>query len=418
MKREVIIFFVGIIIVASFAIAQKVSVTFWEGMGGPLGSTLQTITNLFNKENPNIDVKLIFVGNGSELDSKVLAAAEAKSLPTMVQAYPAWIAQLVYDGVVVPLDSFPNFSEVATELYASELNLGRVKGRVYALPFNQENYVLYYRPEMLEEAGIEPPKTMQELQEDAKLLTVRENGKIIRYGFAFRTNVMALTSIALQFGGGTYITQDGKITINSTGNVKALSFLVNLVKDGYAYSTSNYPDHQLTTSSVALLLGGGAWLPYDISDIAGQQDGLKMVAVPFGPARETIPALKGEDLVIFNTATPEEQAAAWKYIQFLLSPAVQIYWSMQTNYSPINKYVTNLDQWKLYVESSPYNIAPIAQGLQNAISETELLPWWPAVQLDIKTAVEDAVNNVMTSQQTLDWAQQQAEAIYQSYYSK
>ncbi len=418
MKRVVAAFAIGIVFISSFIIAQQVTVTFWEGMSGPLGTTLQTITNLFNKENPNINVKLVFIGNGSQLDSKLLAAAEAKDLPTMTQAYPAWAAQLVYDGVVVPLESFPNFSQTENQLYPAEVNLGRINGKVYALPFNQENYVLYYRPDMLEEAGINPPRTMEELQKDAKLLTIKQNGKTIRYGFAFRTNVMALTSVALQFGGGTYINQDGKITINSTGNVKALSFLVNLVKDGYAYSTPGYPDHELTTSSVALLLGGGAWLPYDISDIAGQKDGLKMVPVPYGPSKETRPALKGEDLIIFNTSSSDQQAAAWKYIQFLLSPAVQLYWAMQTNYSPINKNVTNLDEWKLYVESSPYNPGPIAEGLQNAISETELLPWWPAVQLDIKTAIEDAVSGAMSPQEALDWAQQKAENIYQSYYLK
>ncbi|MGC9213373.1 MAG: ABC transporter substrate-binding protein [Athalassotoga sp.] len=416
MKRGIFVFVIGIVFIASFMIAQQIKVTFWEGMGGPLGKTLQTITNLFNKENPNINIELVFVGNGSQLDSKILAAAEAKDLPTMTQAYPAWTAQLVYDGVVAPLYTFPNFSEVENELYPAEINLGKINGKVYALPFNQENYVLYYRPDMLAESGINPPKTMEELQTDAKLLTIKQNGKTIRYGFAFRTNVMALTSVALQFGGGIYVTQNGSITINSTGNIKALSFLVNLVKDGYAYETPGYPDHELTTSSVALLLGGGAWLPYDISDIAGQKDGLKMVPVPYGPNKETTPALKGEDLIIFNTANAEQRDAAWKYIQFLLSPAVQLYWAMQTNYSPINKNVTSLDEWKLYVESSPYNPAPIAEGLQNAISETELLPWWPAVQLDIKTAIENAVSGFMTPQQALDWAQQKAEGIYQSYY--
>ncbi len=416
MKHGIFVFVIGIVFIASFMIAQQIKVTFWEGMGGPLGKTLQTITNLFNKENPNINIELVFVGNGSQLDSKILAAAEAKDLPTMTQAYPAWTAQLVYDGVVAPLYTFPNFSEVENELYPAEINLGKINGKVYALPFNQENYVLYYRPDMLAESGINPPKTMEELQTDAKLLTIKQNGKTIRYGFAFRTNVMALTSVALQFGGGIYVTQNGSITINSTGNIKALSFLVNLVKDGYAYETPGYPDHELTTSSVALLLGGGAWLPYDISDIAGQKDGLKMVPVPYGPNKETTPALKGEDLIIFNTANAEQRDAAWKYIQFLLSPAVQLYWAMQTNYSPINKNVTSLDEWKLYVESSPYNPAPIAEGLQNAISETELLPWWPAVQLDIKTAIENAVSGVMTPQQALDWAQQKAESIYQSYY--
>jgi multiple sugar transport system substrate-binding protein len=418
MKRVLTIFLIGVLGLASVSLAQKIEVVFWEAMEAKLGTTLQTITDLFNKENPNIEVKLVFVGNGDQLDSKILAAAQAKTLPTIAQVYPAWAGSLVAQGVVTPMDSFSDFSTVASQLYPSIIDMSNVNGGVYTLPFNQSIYVLYYRPLMFEQAGITPPKTMDELANDAKLLTVVQNGKTVRYGLGFRTTYGVLTAVARQFGGGKYITPEGSLTINSPQNVQALTFLVNLVKAGYAYAKYDYFDNELTTSSVAMLIGEGADLPFDLSDIAGQKDGLAMSSFPTGISNQTAPLFRGQTLVIFNTATEEQQQAAWQYVKFLLTPAVQIYWAMNTNYSPLNKAVVGLDQWQLFAQSTSYNPSAIAQGLANGISYSETLPWWPSVIDNIRTAVENALHLTMTPQQALDWAQQQSQIVQNKYLGK
>jgi multiple sugar transport system substrate-binding protein len=418
MKRVLTIFLIGVLGLASVSLAQKIEVVFWEAMEAKLGTTLQTITDLFNKENPNIEVKLVFVGNGDQLDSKILAAAQAKTLPTIAQVYPAWAGSLVAQGVVTPMDSFSDFSTVASQLYPSIIDMSNVNGGVYTLPFNQSIYVLYYRPLMFEQAGITPPKTMDELANDAKLLTVVQNGKTVRYGLGFRTTYGVLTAVARQFGGGKYITPEGSLTINSPQNVQALTFLVNLVKEGYAYAKYDYFDNELTTSSVAMLIGEGADLPFDLSDIAGQKDGLAMSSFPTGISNQTAPLFRGQTLVIFNTATEEQQQAAWQYVKFLLTPAVQIYWAMNTNYSPLNKAVVGLDQWQLFAQSTSYNPSAIAQGLANGISYSETLPWWPSVIDNIRTAVENALHLTMTPQQALDWAQQQSQIVQNKYLGK
>ncbi|MGC8708323.1 MAG: ABC transporter substrate-binding protein [Athalassotoga sp.] len=418
MKRVIVILLIGVLGFVSVSLAQKTEVIFWEAMEAKLGTTLQTITDLFNKENPNIEVKLVFVGNGDQLDSKILAAAQANTLPTIAQVYPAWAGSLVAQGVVTPMDAFSDFSTVASQLYPSIIDMSKINGRIYTLPFNQSIYVLYYRPLMFQEAGIMPPKTMEELANDAKLLTVVQNGKTVRYGLGFRTEYGVLTAVARQFGGGKYITPEGSLIINSPENVQALTFLVNLVKDGYAYAKFDYFDNELTTSSIAMLIGEGADLPFDLSDVAGQKDGIEMASFPVGISNQTAPLFRGQTLVIFNTATSEQQQAAWQYVKFLLTPAVQIYWAMNTNYSPLNKTVTGLDQWNLFAQSTSYNPSTIAQGLANGISYSENLPWWPSVINNIQTAFQNAVHLTMTPQEALDWAQQQSQIVQDKYLDK
>ncbi len=409
---------IAVVFVASLLLAQQTQVVFWEAMEAKLGTSLQTITDLFNQQNPDIHVKLVFVGNGDQLDSKILAAETANTLPTMAQVYPAWAGALQAKGVLAPVEDFPGFSTTAQGLYQSVVNMSKINGKVYTLPFDQGVYVLYYRPLMLSSAGITAPKTMSELAQDAKLLTVKKNGKSSQYGLGFRTTYGLFTAIARQFGGGKYIDANGNFTINSSENLKALEYLVDLVKGGYAYAKSGYFDNELTTSSVAMLFGEGPDLPFDLSDISGQKDGIKMTEVPVGTSGKLAPLFRGQTITIFNTATQAQQLAAWKYLQFLVSPAVQTYWAMNTNYSPLSKEVPTLTQWNLYTSQSSYNAAVIASGLSNGVSYSENLPYWPNVITAIQTAFQNAVHFSMTPKQALDWAQSQAQEIQAKYLNK
>lgn len=419
MKKLVLLLMV-LMLLASITLAQSIQIVFWENMGAKLGETLQTITTMFNKENPNIDVQLVFVGSGDQLDTKLLASAKTNSLPTIAQVHPAWMGTLADENILVQLNSFSNFNAAIKDIYPSIIKMGEINGKMYGMPFNSSMMLIYCRPLMFEEAGITYPKTIEELENDAKILTIKKDGKTIRYGIGFNSAFSILTMVAAQFGGGIYVTPNGSITINSPQNVKALTFLVNLIKDGYAYVKPDnaYFDNELTGSSIAMLVGGGAELTYNLSDISGQKDGLVMIPMPYGANGKTIPVIRGDNVVIFNTSTKQQQEDAWKYIQFLLSPAIQLYWSMNTDYPPLNKQTLNLAQWKDYVNSVSYNPTAIVDGIQDAIPYSPNLPWFDSLIFDTREAVANACHFTMTPQQALDWAQKQAEQAYKNYYSK
>ncbi len=414
MKKILLVVLILSLLVFSVFAQQKVVVTFWEGMGARLGTTLTQITKLFNKEHPNIEVKLVYLGSGNQVDAKLLASLPTKSLPTMAQVKSPTAAMLETKGVVAPIYSFPGFSKTASSIYAHMLTPCSVSGKIYALPFNVDVFLLFIRPKMLEAAGITPPKTMQELAQDAKLLTIKKDGKTVRYGLGFRTTYRQFTAVAYQFGG--HYLENGKITINCPQNVKALAFLVNLVKEGYAYAKFGYFDNELTSSSVAMLLGGSAELTYDLSDIAGQSDGIVMVPIPRDVDFE--PMTHGQYIEIFNTASQAQQQAAWEYLKFLLSPQVQLFWAVKTGYIPVNKAVANMAQWKSFVSQNPNGVDSILVGLKNSKYFAPSVPWWTSVRDVIRTAFEDAIHFTKTPQQALNDAQKQAEEIRAKFLNK
>jgi len=106
-----------------------------------------------------------------------------------------------------------------------------VGGALVAIPWFTDAGILYYRTDLLEKYGKQPPVTWQELAEIAKEIQDGERGEgnDKMSGFVFQAKAYeGLTCDALEwvdsFGGGTVVADDGSITINNDKAIQALDF--------------------------------------------------------------------------------------------------------------------------------------------------------------------------------------------------
>jgi trehalose/maltose transport system substrate-binding protein len=104
-----------------------------------------------------------------------------------------------------------------------------VNDALVAMPWFTDAGLLYYRADLLEKYGKEPPTTWQELTEIAKEIQdgERAEGNDKMLGFVFQGKAYeGLTCDALEwidsFGGGTIVAEDGSITINNDQAAAAL----------------------------------------------------------------------------------------------------------------------------------------------------------------------------------------------------
>ncbi|MDX1540059.1 MAG: ABC transporter substrate-binding protein [Geminicoccaceae bacterium] len=104
-----------------------------------------------------------------------------------------------------------------------------VEGRLVAMPWFTDAGILYYRSDLLEKYGKEPPATWQELTEIASEIQdgERAEGNDRMHGFVFQAKAYeGLTCDALEwvdsFNGGTIVADDGSITINNEQAATAL----------------------------------------------------------------------------------------------------------------------------------------------------------------------------------------------------
>jgi trehalose/maltose transport system substrate-binding protein len=106
-----------------------------------------------------------------------------------------------------------------------------VDDALVAMPWFTDAGLLYYRTDLLEKYGKQPPVTWQELTDIAKEIqdAERAEGNDKMSGFVFQAKAYeGLTCDALEwidsFGGGTIVAEDGSITINNDKAVAALDF--------------------------------------------------------------------------------------------------------------------------------------------------------------------------------------------------
>lgn len=94
-----------------------------------------------------------------------------------------WPVQFAANSYIEPLsDRFPPGEQEA--FLPAPIEANRYEGAIWGVPWFTDAGMLYYRQDLLEEAGFsEPPKTWDELKEQAKKVTGDKN---VRNGFVFQ----------------------------------------------------------------------------------------------------------------------------------------------------------------------------------------------------------------------------------------
>ena len=156
-------------------VTKKTTITFWNGMSGNQQKALQTLTQEFEKENPNITVKLENQGQYKDLQSKITSTLQSpKNLPTITQAYPGWLYNASKNDLLVDLKPYINNSKIGwgsaakSGIKPSLMKGAQINGTQYGIPFNKSVEVLVYNKTMLDKYGVKVPTTMAQLKSAAK----------------------------------------------------------------------------------------------------------------------------------------------------------------------------------------------------------------------------------------------------------
>ncbi|WP_337267654.1 ABC transporter substrate-binding protein [Oryzifoliimicrobium ureilyticus] len=113
--------------------------------------------------------------------------------------------------------------------FASTLGAAKLDGKLVAMPAYMDVGLMFYRKDLLEKYGKQPPKTWEELAATAKEIQDKERdaGNKGMWGYVWQAkSYEGLTCDAIELiasnGGGTIISNDGKVTINNPQAVQAL----------------------------------------------------------------------------------------------------------------------------------------------------------------------------------------------------
>lgn len=180
----------GLCTAAVGALAQAPqTVLFWYHFDNPEQTkVMDELVNAFQAKNPGIRIDAQNIPWNNYYDRLFTAVAGGKS-PDVAMVKLQQQAQLVEMGALEPIDSmvggWAGRSDLGDNLLA--INKGP-DGKQYYLPLQYVVIYLYYRADLFQKAGLQPPATCEQFVEAAKKLTVpaAQNGGTPQYGFGMR----------------------------------------------------------------------------------------------------------------------------------------------------------------------------------------------------------------------------------------
>jgi multiple sugar transport system substrate-binding protein len=198
-----------------------------------------------------------------------------------------------------------------------------VDGKVVGVPIITEREVLYYRKDLLQAAGLQVPKTMDELEAAAKAIKASSPGTA---GFVARTGksaaVTQFSSFLYSFG-GDFVDSSGKASLNTDAAKKAYSFYGGLIRN---YGPANVSTDMSWPEAMAIFTQGGAAfyteadsLYKNATDPAKSKvaDKVGFAALPAGPAGSKPYNIPSWALGVNQNSSNQENA--WKFIQWATS---------------------------------------------------------------------------------------------------
>jgi multiple sugar transport system substrate-binding protein len=181
----------------------------------------------WNKENPNIQVKL----EGVEFDSllsTIMTKQTAGQGADINHIYSLWAGQLNKNGVIA--DPPSSVIDKIKENYPDSAAKGAsVNGKIYGYPTEVQPFVLYYNKRLLKEKGFDnPPATWDQTLEMAKAIEQKDasgNTKIQGFGFIRSWPAIAYHPfVALMATAGGKFIENGKVNLDSDAAKKTMDF--------------------------------------------------------------------------------------------------------------------------------------------------------------------------------------------------
>ena len=313
---------------------------------------------------------------GDTLIAKVLQQASSKTLPDVLMIDNPDVQQIAATGALAPLGDYGINGDGVQE---GVIQASTYEGKLYGLQPVTNTIAIFYNEDILKKAGVQPPKTWDELKASAKKLT---QGK--QYGFAF--DATADYEGAWQFLPAMWTNGGDETNLKSPEVAGALQLWKDLVDSGAAsksvvtWSQGDVAD-QFKAGRAAMMLNG----PWNIPNLSEEKD-LHWGVVTFPVNREgqtSIAPLGGEAWTVPLTGDDAKQAKAAEYVKCLNSDDVAMQFAKDRFVIP-----TNLELAKKYAAEVP-EMAAFAQQVSTARSRTgKLGDKWPDTAKVIYTGVQ------------------------------
>ncbi|TDU83372.1 carbohydrate ABC transporter substrate-binding protein (CUT1 family) [Kribbella voronezhensis] len=285
---------------------------------------------------------------GDTLIAKVLQQASSKTLPDVLMLDNPDVQQIAATGALAPLN---DLGLNADGVIQGMVDATSYQGKLYGLAPVTNTIALFYNKTMLADAGVQPPKTWDELKAAAKKLT-----KPGRYGMAFNAN--ATYEGSWQFLPAMWTNGGDETDLKSPQVAEALQLWVDLVKSGSASKsvinwTQGDVKDQFVAGKAAMMVNG----PWQIPALA-KAPNVKWDVVTFPlnkPDQTPVAPLGGEAWTVPLNKDQAKQQKAADFVKCLNSDENELAWAkarftLPTKTALLDQYAQEVPSMKAFAE--------------------------------------------------------------------
>lgn len=245
---------------------EQITVEFWNPeVEDYFLEAMETIIGEYEAANPNVKINLVNIPWG-DIFPKFVSALETGNVPDISLANVVYGGTLNRLGALEPLDDIIDSlggEQFFADSAASFVAMNKANDSFFAFPNVHNSVVLWYRQDLLQEAGLAVPTTWDELLAAAEaltkdgiygILTTASKSHVTDQGFY--SLMLSNGAEALDHETGTEVIFDSPATVEALDFYKALSAFSPPGASGY-----DRPEAQaaMTTGKIAMFVYG-SWL--------------------------------------------------------------------------------------------------------------------------------------------------------------
>lgn len=298
----------------------------------------QPMVQEFEAQNPDIRLNVIEGPNETNLVENLYTSAFllGDSPYDLIYMDVVWIPKFAAAGWLLDLSDRISPDQLAEYLEVA-VDAGRYQGGLYWIPHRSDAGMLYYRQDLLEQVGREPPTTFTELIQTSQVLQKQD---LVPWGYVWQgrqyEGLVAMFVEILEGYGGFWINPEtGTVGLDQPNAVQAVQFLQRAVELGVSPpGVTTYGEEEtrrLFQSGNAAFLRNWpyVWALAADSPVAGKI-GIKPMI--HAPTHDSGACLGGWGLGI--TKSTRHPDAAWRAIQYLTSADTQREFILESGYVP------------------------------------------------------------------------------------
>jgi multiple sugar transport system substrate-binding protein len=304
---------------------EAIELRFW-AMGRE-GEVVAELMPAFEAENPGIRVAVQQIP-WTAAHEKLLTSFVGESTPDIAQLGNTWVPEFVALGALEPLDGWLDRGTPPepSSFFEGILQTNVLEDSVWGLPWYVDTRVLFYRTDLLAEAGYqEVPTTWEGLRE--AMVRIREDMGPGQYPLLMPTDEWPPPVILGLQAGSPLLTADRRHgAFSDAAFRRAFEFYVELYRDSLAPALSSAEVSNLfqefARGNIAMYITG----PWNIGEFSrrlpeDRQDDWATAPLP-GFEGPGVSIAGGSSLVMFRET--EHREAAWRLMAFLSRPEQQI----------------------------------------------------------------------------------------------